>query len=156
RHPGRLEKRRCRTCRVHNVGSMMNTSMRPTTLYIVFLAVTGSAQTARHPKPAAPKDFAVMAWGSSPSAPDQLREMRDAGLNISGFCRPQDLPQVEAAGLTCFVRDPRLQTLDPQRLPPDTDMRALIAEIARQTATQEAALGFYLRDEPNAQMMSGL
>jgi hypothetical protein len=130
--------------------------MRLATLYIVLLAITGSAQTGRHPNPAAPKDFAVMAWGNSPGDPDQLRAMRDAGLNISGFCRPQDLPQVEAAGLTCFVRDSRIETLDPQRLPPDGDMRALIAEVARQAATQEAALGFYLRDEPNAEMMSGL
>src|SRR6185437_11139784 len=113
--------------------------MRTTTVLIVLLAVTGSAQTGRHPQPAAPKDFAVMAWGNSPSDPGELRGMRDAGLNISGFCRPQDLPQVEAAGLTCFVRDPRLQALDPQRLPPDSDLRTLITDLARQSATQPAA-----------------
>jgi hypothetical protein len=42
------------------------------------------AQTAHRPPPASPKDFAVMAWGDSPSDPEQLRGMREAGLNISG------------------------------------------------------------------------
>jgi len=130
--------------------------MQRAELWLLVFAVTVSGQTGRHPKPAAPKDFAVMAWGGSPSDPEQLRGMWEAGLNISGFCRPQDLPQVEAAGLTCFVRDPRLQRLDPLRLPPDSEMRATIADIARQTGNQAAALGFYLRDEPNAQMMPGL
>ena len=45
-----------------------------------------------------PRDFAVMAWGNSPSSPDQLRGMKEAGLNISGFCRAEDLEKVRAAG----------------------------------------------------------
>lgn len=53
-----------------------------------------------------------MAWGGSPSDPDQLRGMREAGLNISGFCHPEDLDKVRSAGLTCFVSDPRLENLD--------------------------------------------
>jgi hypothetical protein len=46
-----------------------------------------------------------MAWGSSPSSLDQLRGMKEAGLNVSSFCRAEDLDKVRAAGLTCFVRD---------------------------------------------------
>ena len=40
---------------------------------------------------APPRDSAVMAWGSSPSDPEQLQFMKQAGLNISGFCRAEDL-----------------------------------------------------------------
>jgi hypothetical protein len=43
------------------------------------------AQPSQHLSRVAPKDFAVMAWGNSPSDPEQLRGMREAGLNISGF-----------------------------------------------------------------------
>ena len=78
---------------------------------LALLAPPAWQQAGRHPSPVAPKDFAVMAWGSSPSDPEQLRGMREAGLNISGFCRAQDLEQVRAAGLTCFVRDPRHPSL---------------------------------------------
>jgi hypothetical protein len=97
-----------------------------------------------------------MAWGNSPSDEEQLRGMRDAGLNISGFCRTQDLSLVRSAGLTCFVRDQRIQSLDPLRVPSDDDLRRRFAELKTQVGGSAAALGFYLRDEPNAQMMPGL
>jgi hypothetical protein len=134
----------------------MEALMRHLIVYVVLLELTAAAQTARHPKPASPKEFAVMAWGGSPSDPGQLQGMRDAGLNISGFCRPQDLGLVQAAGLTCFIRDPRIGSLDPQRLPPDDELRSRVGEVVRQIGGNPAALGVYLRDEPNAQMMPGL
>ena len=80
--------------------------MRPILFFAC--AAMAAAQSASHPpQPVAPKDFAVMAWGSSPSEPEQLRGMKEAGLNISGFCRAADLDRVRDAGLTCFVRDQR-------------------------------------------------
>ncbi len=106
--------------------------------------------------PVAPKDFAVMAWGSSPSDSQDLRGMRDAGLNISGFCRPEDLERVRAAGLTCFVSDRRLSSYDPEHLPPDDQLRRDVAELKQQIGSNPAALGFYLRDEPSARLMPGL
>src|SRR5438477_6819561 len=128
--------------------------------YAIWLAILLAPwtwpQTGRHPRPADPKDFAVMAWGDSPSDPEQLRGMRDAGLNISGFCAARDLGRVQAAGLSCFVRDPRIQSFDPLHLPSEGEIRSGIAELSKQIAGNPAALGFYLRDEPNAQMMPGL
>jgi len=67
-------------------------------LAALLLLSSSLAQAPHRPAPAAPKDFAVMAWGDSPSDPEQLRGMREAGLNISGFCRVEDLEQVRAAG----------------------------------------------------------
>jgi hypothetical protein len=130
--------------------------LRYTLPLIVLLAPVAWAQAGRHANPAAPKDFAVMAWGNSPSDPEQLRGMREAGLNISGFCRAQDLERVQAAGLSCFVRDAIIQRSDPLHPPGDDQIRSDVADLSKRIAENPAALGFYLRDEPNAQMMPGL
>jgi len=114
------------------------------------------AQTPRRPPPAAPKDFAVMAWGGSPSDPEQLRGMREAGLNISGFCRVEDLERVRAAGLTCFVSDKLVDRDSRQSLPPDDEIRSHLAELKKQIGDNSAALGFFLSDEPDAPSMAGL
>src|SRR5579859_1369704 len=108
------------------------------------------------PAPAAPKDFAVMAWGDSPSDPAQLRGMREAGLNISGFCRVADLERVHAAGLTCFVSDKRIGGHEPLQLPPEDQLRRNIGELKKEIGDNPAALGFYLEDEPDAPSMPGL
>jgi len=114
------------------------------------------SQAIRRPTPADPKHFAVMAWGDSPSDPDQLRLMREAGLNISGFCRAADLDRVRAAGLACFVSEPRISGADLTRLPPEEDTRRTVAELKAQIGGNPAALGFFLRDEPNAAEMPAL
>ena len=97
-----------------------------------------------------------MAWGDSPSDPDQLRGMKEAGLNISGFCRAEDLDRVKEAGLTCFVNDPKLSGYAPDHLPPVATMRSDIAALKKEIGNNPAALGFFLRDEPPASLMPGL
>ena len=79
---------------------------------LIALAAVAAAQGLRQPAVVAPKDFAVMAWGDSPSDPEQLREMKQAGLNITGFCRVEELDRVRDAGLACFVRDARANNYD--------------------------------------------
>ena len=97
-----------------------------------------------------------MAWGASPSDPAQLQGMREAGLNISGFCRVEDLDRVRAAGLTCFISDKHISGYKPRQLPPDDEIRRTVAELKKEIANNPAALGFYLQDEPDAQSMPGL
>ena len=125
-------------------------------LLAVSLTVAVSAQTAVGPKHVSPREFTVMAWGDSPSEPDQLRLMREAGLNVSGFCNAADLDRVAAADLTCFVSDRRADGYDFAHLPPDSELRKNIAELARQVAGNPAVLGFFLQDEPHASLMSGM
>lgn len=123
---------------------------------LVLTAQIALAQTRSQPDPIPPKDFAVMAWGDSPSDADQLRGMKDAGLNISGFCRAEDLDRVKAAGLTCFVNDPKLTHYAPDQLPPEDTLRRDVAALKSQIGDNAAALGFFLRDEPSASLMPGL
>ena len=125
-------------------------------LVLLFLLAFAHAQTYHQPKPVAPKDFAVMAWGTSPSGAEQLRGMREAGLNVSGFCRIEDLESVRAAGLACFVSSKRIESYDPTHLPPDEAIRPVVAELKKQIGANPAALGFFLSDEPAAPDMPGL
>ena len=92
--------RKCRRARGLNkttdmTGGNMNGIQRISTLLLmVFILVPAvHGQTTAQVKPASPHDFVIMAWGSSPSDPEQLAGMKEAGLNVSGFCRPEDLDE---------------------------------------------------------------
>ena len=108
------------------------------------------------PPPANPHDFAVMAWDNAPSDPEQLRLMKEAGLNIAGFCAPQDVERVRAAGLSCFVSDGRVGEYDWEKMPPDSELKKNIAAAVHEVAGNPAVLGFILRDEPRVTMFPGL
>jgi hypothetical protein len=103
-----------------------------------------------------PRNFAVMAWGESPTSEEKLRGMREAGLNISGFCHTEDLEKVRAAGLSCFVQSPAIDQIDWLNPPPDATLRTVVERLRGQIAGNPAALGVFLRDEPNAPMMPAL
>ena len=110
-----------------------------------------------HPLPSSPHDIALMAWGPSPSDLDTLREMREAGLNISGFCHVADLAAVEAAGLTCLIDDPRINGYDWSNMPAPDVIRQRVAQVKRElNGHMAAALGFFLTDEPSMPHMPAL
>ncbi len=114
------------------------------------------AQKFSKPPTVSPREFALMAWGNSPSDPNQLHWMRQAGLNISGFCSPEDLAKVNAAGLSCFVTDPLANQYDWTALPQEEILQQNIADLAPKVANNPAALGFFLDDEPSTTAMPGL
>jgi len=127
----------------------------------VLMAVTLTAawpQTAwiSRPQPVDARSFPLMGWNESPSDPEQLRLMKEAGLNISGFCRVQDLERVARAGLTCVVDDKRANGFDWEKLPDDGVLRQQVQELIRQTRSKTAVLGYLLRDEPSTDLMPGL
>lgn len=108
------------------------------------------------PNPPAPNQFVIMAWDQSPSDPEQLRLMREVGLNVSGFCRVDDLEAVQQAGLACFVSDRRVSGYDWENLPEVSEIRMNIKNAANAVRGRPAAMGFYLRDEPHASLMPAL
>ncbi|MCL4401716.1 MAG: hypothetical protein M1436_03495 [Acidobacteria bacterium] len=101
-------------------------------------------------------EFPIVAWNPSPSDPQQLQWMREAGLNVSGFCRVEDLDKVAAAGLSCLVADKRANGYDWRKLPDQETLRQNVQSLARDVEGKPAVFGFQLRDEPGAQLMPGL
>jgi hypothetical protein len=120
------------------------------------LASTAAAQIFPYPQPVNPRQFALMAWGNSPSDPAQLQLMKQAGFNVSGFCPVEDLEKVRAAGLTCIVVDPRANGYEFTHVPPDAVLDRNAAELSRTINGNPAALAFMLADEPAATMLAGL
>jgi hypothetical protein len=116
---------------------------------------TGRAQSSSLPA-VSPHDFAIMAWGFSPSDPAELQGMKEAGLNISGFCKVADLDRVAAAGLSCFVFDGRANNYNWEERVPEAKIRANLSSLASEVRNKPALLGVFLRDEPTAAMMPGL
>jgi len=114
------------------------------------------AQTFAAPPELSPRDFALMAWDQSPSDPHQLDLMRQAGLNISGFCAPGELDQVQAAKMSCFVSDGRANGYDWTEMPDKKELEGKINALVAEVRNHPAALGFFLYDEPQTQMMPGL
>ena len=97
-----------------------------------------------------------MAWGGTPSDPSQLQWMREAGLNIAGFCSPDQLDKVDAAGLTCFVTDTRANGYPWEQMPSQQELRKNIEDLVSDVRSRPAALGYFLKDEPSASQMPGL
>lgn len=119
-------------------------------------AIPSKAQSFVEPPQISPRDFALMAWDQSPSDPHQLDLMRQAGLNVSGFCTPGELDKVQAAKMSCFVTDDRANGYDWADMPDKKELRKNIDAVVAEVRNHPAALGFLLRDEPPAGMMPGL
>lgn len=130
--------------------------MIPVALLLLLCAGAASGQIIFTPEPPAPRDFPIMAWGTAPTEPEQLRLMKEAGLNIAGFVPVSAIERVREAGLACFVSDKRVNGYDWEKLPPEETIRANLRELAREIGDNPAVLGFYLRDEPHASLMPGL
>lgn len=126
---------------------------------VMILALFASAawcQMIHHPAPVPPSTFPIMAWGSAPSDAEQLKLMKEAGLNVAGFCRAEDASKIRDAGLTCFVSDKRVNGYDWSNMPPEDVLRKNVAEVVRETGKNPAVLGYYLRDEPHASLMPAM
>jgi hypothetical protein len=108
------------------------------------------------PEPVAAREFPIMAWGMSPSDAGQRRWMKEAGLNVSGFCRVEALDLVAAAGLSCIVHDQRTSNRDGENLPGEAKLRKEIEWLAGEIRGKPQVLGVYLQAEPNAAAIPGM
>ena len=123
---------------------------------VLTAALSGQWNPIAHPTPATPAQFPIMAWDLSPSDPAQLQGMKEAGLNLSGFCRVEDLDRVRAAGLSCLVIDRRIESMNWEKMPDTEELRRIAADLKQQVGAHPAVAGFFLRDEPGATLMPGL
>lgn len=119
-------------------------------------ALTAWPQMFHNPERVTARVFPIMAWGSAPSDLDQLKLMREAGLNTAGFCRIEDTARVAEAGLSCFVTDKRLNGYDWTHMPSEAELRRNVTEAVKLIQGNPAVIGFYLRDEPHASLMPGM
>lgn len=125
-------------------------------LLLVSAAIPTGAQNFPKPPDMPPSEFALMAWDQSPSDPQQLDLMRKAGLNISGFCSPDQLDAVHAAKMACFVSDPRANSYKWTEMPDQMAVQQEIDSLVKEVRNHPAALGFFLYDEPEASLFPGL
>jgi hypothetical protein len=99
--------------------------------------------------------FPMMAWSSAPNDLAVLKTMRDCGLTVAGFVRPEGLDNCRAAGLKAIVADPRTSDYDWSKVDP-TAARARVSDLITQVKDHPAVYGYYLRDEPSADLFPGL
>lgn len=125
-------------------------------LLFVCAAAPVAAQSFAKPPDVSPREFALMAWDQSPSDAQQLNLMKQAGLNVSGFCSPDDLDAVQAAGMSCFVSDMRANGYEWNEMPRKEELDQRVDALVKDVQDHPAALGFLLYDEPEAQIMPGL
>jgi hypothetical protein len=99
--------------------------------------------------------FPIMAWNWAPKDPAVLRKMRECGLTIAGFVKPDGLKACRAAGLKAIVSDPRVSDYDWAKVD-EAKARKNIASLVAEVRRQPEVYGYYLRDEPSAGMFPGL
>jgi len=99
--------------------------------------------------------FPIMPWSGTTGTAEDLSRMAECYMSICGFCRADQLDAVAAAGLVGIVQDPRLNydwggTIDV------TQMREKIRSLVSEVGDHPALFGYYLRDEPSAEMFDNL
>lgn len=99
--------------------------------------------------------FPIMAWNGPPNDLDVLKKMRACGLTVAGFVPPEGLDNCRAAGLKAIVSDARVSGYDWHKVDP-VAARARVAELVGRVKDHPAVFGYYLRDEPSADLFPGL
>jgi len=107
------------------------------------------------PAPTDPNFFPIMAWNWSPKDPAALQKMREGGLTIAGFVTPDALDICQAASLKAIVSDERASGYEWAQVD-EAKARKNIASLAGEVGRHAAVFGYYLRDEPGADMFAGL
>jgi hypothetical protein len=140
-------------------GNSMNANLGAVLAVLVSVLLSRDSafsQQFASPLPVSPHEFAVMPWDRVSSVAEVLQGIKDAGMNMAGFCRPEDVDLVRAAGLTCILEDPKLGAYDWDQLPPEEQIRNDVADLAQKYRSDAAVLGFFLTDEPQNSQLPAL
>lgn len=122
---------------------------------LVLMALTLRAE---HPwvgrvEPVSATAFPLIAWNPSPTDAASLALMKQAGLNISGFCKVEDLDLVKAAGLACIVDYGPIAEMIARNDATTEQIQKVVSDLKAKAGSHPAAFGFYLRDEPGVAQM---
>jgi hypothetical protein len=99
--------------------------------------------------------FPIMAWSHAPNDPAKLARMKECGITIAGFAAPGTLDAVHAAGMQAIVQDRR--TAGHNWAEPDEEkLREDLESIVDEVNDHPAVFGYYLKDEPTADLLPGL
>lgn len=104
----------------------------------------------------APEEFAILPWGGTPADPEILRGIKECGFNLAGFVSPDGLDQVRDAGLKCLVMDPSIRVGDAETKLDRSEIDKRVAAMVKRVGDHPAVFGYYLRDEPGADLYPGL
>jgi hypothetical protein len=99
--------------------------------------------------------FPLMAWNWAASDAASFQKMRECGLTVAGFVSPKDLDLCHAAGLKAIVSDPRVSNYDWRNVD-ESAARKKITSLIGEVGKHPAVYGYYLRDEPGAELFAGL
>jgi len=99
--------------------------------------------------------FPVMAWNSVPNDLAVLKKMRECGFTVAGFVPPKTLKLCRKAGLKAIVSDPRVSKYDWTKVD-DQVARRNVTSLIKEVGKNPAVYGYYLRDEPGANLFPGL
>lgn len=103
-----------------------------------------------------PEDLAIFPWAWTSGERYSFQDMRDCGFNLAGFVAPELLDRVREAGLKCLVGDSACRVGEAEAQLPEAEIERRTAALVKRVAGHEAALGYYLRDEPGASVFPGL
>ena len=99
--------------------------------------------------------FPIMVWNWIPGERAVFERLRECGLTVAGFVKPEHLDLAHAAGMKAIVTDPRLSQYDWRNIDAE-GVRRNVAEVIAEVGGHPAVFGYYLKDEPSADEFAGL
>lgn len=103
-----------------------------------------------------PSEFAILPWGWTPGDLDALKEIKDCGFNLAGFVSPDNLDLVSQAGLQAIVSEGSTHVGDAEAQLDQAEIDKRVQALVKRVENHNAVYGFYLRDEPGANVFPGL
>lgn len=119
---------------------------------VVLLLTSPLAPAADNVPRVAPEDFAILPWGWTNGEQAVFDDIKACGFNLAGFVAPDRVPLVEAAGLKCIISDGAVHVGKESLELKDEEIRTRATALATRFKDNPAVYGYYLRDEPSADL----
>lgn len=117
---------------------------------------TAAATEAQKDTRLKPSEFTILPWGTTVGDQSTFNDIHACGFNLAGFVRVDDLQKVSKAGLQCLVTDQTTHAGDAETQLDQTEIDTRVQALVKRVAGNQAVYGYYLRDEPGADVFPGL